>query len=115
MLELANLGLDLHCGYFRIAHGIRHKARELLVGCYRLGRGRGHRGERRFLQHPSTPLALELFELWLQTSGSDPRLANDWRKALRQTDGDVPATNEPSDSPRRRKRRRRRRRPTAQA
>ena len=26
VLELANLELDLHCGYFRIAHGVRHQA-----------------------------------------------------------------------------------------
>jgi len=108
VLELANLELDLHCGYFRIAHGIRHQARELLVGCYRLARGRGHRGERRFLQHPSTPAALELFELWLQASGGDLTLASAWREALRQ-----PAASQPAPTPAggRRRRRPRRRKP----
>ena len=108
VLELANLELDLHCGYFRIAHGIRHQARELLVGCYRLARGRGHRGERRFLQHPSTPAALELFELWLQTGDGDPALVNAWREALRQPDAPLaPATPAPAGGRRRRRPRRR--------
>jgi len=109
-MQLAGLELDLHCGYFRIAHGVRHQARELLVGCYRFGRGRGHRGERRFLQHPSTPLALELFDLWLQASGGDQRLAIDWHRALQQPDSTPPATP-PRSTPRRRRRRGGRRRP----
>jgi len=108
ILELANLELDLHCGYFRIAHGIRHQARELLVGCHRLGRGRGHRGERRFLSHPSTPAALDLFELWLQAGGGDPALASAWREALRQPDAPSPA---PPPAGGRRRRRSRRRKP----
>jgi poly(A) polymerase len=110
VMQLAGLELDLHCGYFRIAHGVRHQARELLVGCYRFGRGRGHRGERRFLQHPSTPLALELFDLWLQASGGDQRLATDWHRALQQPDS-TPTAAAPRSTPRRRRRRGGRRRP----
>jgi poly(A) polymerase len=110
VLELAGLELDLHCSYFRIAHGVRHQARELLVGCYRLGRGRGHRGERRFLQHPATPLALELFTLWLQASGGNQELAAAWQAAVQQPDSPVPAPSEHSASKRRRRRGGRRRR-----
>lgn len=106
IIQVANLELDLHCGYFRIAHGIRHQARELLVGCYRLGRGRGHRGERRFLQHPSTPLALELFAFWQQVSSGDPQVAATWENALRQPDSTTPSAAPPRDAPRRRRRRR---------
>lgn len=108
VLELANLELDLHCGYFRIAHGIRHQARELLVGCYRLGRGRGHRGERRFLQHPATAQALELFDLWLQASGGDRQLAAAWQSALT---GATPPVVTPAPAETRRRRRPRRRKP----
>jgi len=115
VLELANLELDLHCGYFRIAHGVRHQARELLVGCYRLGRGRGHRGERRFLQHPATPLALELFDLWIEASDGDRQLAAAWRNVLARPDSAASAALEPGSPPRRRKRRGRRRRPTPPA
>ena len=105
VLELANLALDLHCGFFRIAHGIRHQARELLVGCYRLGRGRGHRGERRFLQHPAIVQALELFTLWLEASGGDPALAAVWHTALQQPES-VSAPPAPAGKRRRRPRRR---------
>lgn len=111
VLELANLELDLHCGYFRIAHGIRHQARELLVGCYRLGRGRGHRGERRFLLHPSTPQALELFDLWLQATGGDRLLIEQWRTALHQPEAPPPAPAATGRSKRRRRRGGRRRPP----
>lgn len=111
VLELANLELDLHCGYFRIAHGVRHQARELLVGCYRLGRGRGHRGERRFLQHPATPLAIELFDLWLQASGGDRQLAAVWQGTLTGAAA-TPATVTAGE-PRRRRRPRRRKPRTA--
>lgn len=122
VMQLANLDLDLHCGYFRIAHGTRHQARELLVGCHRLGRGRGHRGERRFLQHPSTPLALELFELWLQASGGDLGIIDTWRAALARPDTPAPApapapsATAETAAPRKRRRRRggRKRRPAAE-
>jgi poly(A) polymerase len=115
VMQLAGLELDLHCGYFRIAHGLRHQARELLVGCYRLGRGRGHRGERRFLQHPSTPLALALFALWQQACGGDPQLAAAWQDALHQPADTLPPAATPSGTPRRRRRRGgRRRRPIPQ-
>lgn len=109
VLELANLELDLHCGYFRIAHGIRHQARELLVGCYRLGRGRGHRGERRFLQHPSTPQALELFALWQEASGGNRQLVEAWCQGVRQPDSPPAAAPEHSGAKRRRRRGGRRR------
>jgi len=105
VLELANLELDLHCGFFRIAHGIRHQARELLVGCYRLGRGRGHRGERRFLHHPATIQSLELFTLWLEASGGDLNLAAVWRVALQQPEA-AAAMPAPTGKRRRRPRRR---------
>ncbi|TLM65300.1 MAG: polynucleotide adenylyltransferase PcnB [Deltaproteobacteria bacterium] len=117
VLELANLELDLHCGYFRISHGTRHQARELLVGCYRLGRGRGHRGERRFLQHPATPLALELFDLWHQTPDGHRQLVETWRSTLHQPakPGVPQAPAEAPAAPQKRRRRGRRRRPRGAA
>jgi poly(A) polymerase len=113
VLELANLELDMHCGYFRIAHGVRHQARELLVGCYRLGRGRGQRGERRFLQHPATPLAIELFDLWMDACDGDRQLAATWRNVLQQPAGAPSAAPDQSKPSRRRKRGGQRRRPAA--
>lgn len=108
-VRIGNLILSPHCGYFHIAHGIRHLARELLVGFYRLSRGRGLRGERRFLQHPTTPQALELFALWTAVSGEGCELAALWREALSRSAEQLPAPREAS-APRRSRRRRRPRR-----
>ena len=71
-----------HCQYFSIASGTRHQARELLIGCFRLARGRGIRGEQRFLQHPLTPKSLELFSLWSQVRPGLITLLEDWSKAM---------------------------------
>lgn len=103
-LHQANEIIIPHCRYFSIAQGIRHQARELLVGCFRLARGRGMRGERRFLQHPFTPQALELFKLWAEVRPELEPLVKEWQKTL-QT---APAQKE---QPRQRPRRRRRRKP----
>ncbi len=81
-VRIAGLVLSPHCGYFHVAHGIRHQARELLVGFFRFCRGRGKRGERRFLQHPTTPQALELFSLWCVGDESMLALAAEWRDGL---------------------------------
>jgi len=81
-LHQANEIIIPHCRYFSIASGIRHQARELLIGCFRLARGRGFRAEKRFLQHPLTPKALELFTLWSQVRPDLIPLAENWNKAI---------------------------------
>lgn len=106
-LQAANQLLVPYCNHFRIAHGIRHQAREILVGCYRLGRGRGRKGERRFLQHPDAPRALELFELWGEVGVGDAELVHSWRQALHRKEDTAPPKSKPK--PRRRSRSRRRR------
>lgn len=82
-LHQANEIIIPHCRYFSIASGIRHQARELLIGCFRLARGRGFRAEKRFLQHPLTPKSLELFTLWSQVRPDLILLAKNWRKAIK--------------------------------
>lgn len=101
-LHKANEIIIPHCRYFSIAQSIRHQARELLVGCFRLARGRGMRGERRFLQHPFTPHALELFCLWAEVRPELAPLAKEWRQAIKK------APEEKKNTPRRRPRKRRR-------
>ncbi len=103
VLQAANRTIGTYSNYFRIAHGIRHQARELLVGCYRLERGRGRRGERRFLQHPATPQALELYTLWNHAIEGDPERVSVWQDALRNRD----VAPQPKPQPQRRPRRRR--------
>lgn len=107
-LHKANEIIFPHCRYFSIAQGIRHQARELLVGCFRLARGRGIRGERRFLQHPFTPQALELFSLWSELRPELLPLVKEWRNAIQ-------APEPPKEPTRRRPRRRRKRKPVQPA
>ena len=83
-LHQANEIIIPHCRYFSIASGIRHQARELLIGCFRLARGRGFRAENRFLQHPLTPQALELFSLWAQVRPEFIPLVENWTTAIQR-------------------------------
>lgn len=82
VLQSAGHLLTPYCNHFRLAHGLRHQAREMLTGCYRFARGLGHRGQKRFLLNPEAPRALELFRLWAQTSGRDLALVHTWEKAM---------------------------------
>lgn len=108
VVQLAGLLLAPHCSYFHVAHGIRHQARELLVGCFRLRRGRNQRGERRFLQHPQTPEVLALFSLWSAATGELSELVAAWGEALR---GSSVEEAKPAAAPAPRRRSRRRHRP----
>jgi poly(A) polymerase len=112
-LQKANAIITPHCRYFSIASGIRHQARELLLGCFRLARGRGLRGERRFLQHPLTRKSLQLFSLWSEVRPELAPLLDSWNQAL---DSERPAAAADRPAPaRRRSRNRRRRKRTAPA
>lgn len=94
-----------HCRTYSIAQGIRCEARDLMVGCFRLARGRGLRGEARFLSHPLTPRILEFFTLWCQLNPSLNDQLTAWQKAI--VHSDEPGENR--RSPRRRRKRPRRR------
>nr|MDA3833043.1 hypothetical protein [Spirochaetales bacterium] len=63
-------------------------------------RGRGLRAEKRFLQHPLTPKALELFALWSQVRPDLTPLAESWSKAIQGST----AKNKPAQQPRKRRR-----------
>ncbi len=95
--------------YFHLSHGLRHQARELLVGCYRFARGLGHRGQKRFLHNPETPRSLEMFRLWIQASDGDQALVDTWERTLhtRREPSDKPAS-QPTRRTHRRPRRRQR-------
>jgi poly(A) polymerase len=113
VLQSAGHLLMPYSTHFRLAHGLRHQARELLVGCYRFARGLGHRGQKRFLHNPETPRSLEMFRFWIQASDGDSSLVEIWEKTLH-------TRHEPSDKPanqptRRTHRRPRRRRPSKAA
>jgi poly(A) polymerase len=105
VLRLANLLLTPLCAYFRIAHGTRARTRDLLIGFFRLSKGRGRRGEARFLHHISTPKALEFFALWCEVSQQQLDELADWRQAI--TAINAPPSDPSKPSARRRPRRRR--------
>ncbi len=105
-LRIANDILVPHSRYFSVAKSIHHEARELLIGCFRLARGRGKRGERRFLQHPFTPKALELFALWSQVRPELAPLEELWAMAI--------TSRRQKNPPAVKKNSRRKRKPTAQ-
>jgi len=102
-LHQANAIIVPHCRYFSIASGIRHQARELLISCFRLARGRGLRGEKRFLQHPLTKVALELFTLWSEVRPDLSPLLEDWTRATPSNPAD-PSSTKPTSKKRRRRR-----------
>lgn len=105
-VRIAGLILTPHCNFFHISHGTRHQARELLIGFFRLARGLGKRGERRFLQHPMTPQSLEFFALWHADNPEGTALAEDWRLALRRDEELLQRKNSESPRPKRRRPRR---------
>jgi poly(A) polymerase len=100
-LQIANEIIVPHCRYFSIASGIRHEARELLIGCFRLARGRGLRGERRFLNHPFTPKAMALFKLWAEVRPELNDLVETWSREIAH---DQPQKRKRRSRPRRRPR-----------
>jgi poly(A) polymerase len=113
VMHLANEAITPHTKHFQVSHGIRHQAREMFLAFRRFEMGRGRRGERRFLRHPATSQALELYELWCRTGEGDLEKAADWKQAIEETG--QPATAESSqprkEGERRRRPRRRKRRP----
>jgi poly(A) polymerase len=112
IMHLANTALSPHIKHFQVSHGIQHQAREMFLAFRRFQRGRGRKGERRFLRHPATSQALELYELWCQTGAGDLAEAADWREAIEQSGKPVEKSTEPnSQGEKRRRPRRRKKRP----
>jgi len=110
--KLANRLLAGHCRYFSVANGIKHQARELLIAFFRFQRGRGRRGEQRFLRHPATEQAIELYRLWCETTNGDRELLESWTRALAGDLGDVQHAPQ-GDGKRKRRPRRRKRKPAS--
>ena len=111
-MHLANALLEPHRAHYHIAHGIRHQAREMLLGIFRFNRGRGRRGEKRFLHHPATPGAFELLQLWSEVSGEEKDMVAAWKDVVPEPGKSKEKQAErPAGSNRSRRRRRRQRPP----
>lgn len=112
VVRRAGLILTPHCRYFSIARGISHQARELLVGIFRLARGRRQRGEQRLLTHPMTPHALKLLADWSEVCGDYRSQVAAWRELIDAAEKKpMPADDRKPQRPRRRRRRKPRRTP----
>lgn len=104
-LAVADKLLRPHCQTYSIAQGIRCEARDLLIGAFRLARGRGMKGETRFLRHPFTVQIFEFFALWCQIDHSLNDIYANWLGAL---NGETKPEIGEKRKPRRRRRRPRR-------
>ena len=111
--KIANQLLTGHCRYFSVASGIKHQARELLIAFFRFQRGRGRRGEQRFIRHPATAQAFELYRLWCGTTNREGDLLENWQRVLIGDAGDVGDERSQAEQKRKRRPRRRRRKPIA--
>ncbi|MBN2646093.1 MAG: polynucleotide adenylyltransferase PcnB [Desulfuromonadaceae bacterium] len=103
--KLANRYLVGHCQRFGMAAGLRHLARELFVAFFRFQRGRGRRGEQRFLRHPFTVQSFDFYRLWCEASGQPAELWQCWEAAVK---GEEPEGSGGLKRPKRRRRPRRR-------
>jgi len=72
-----------HGLHYHIAQFIRHKAVHLLVGVFRMLRGRGRRGENRFLQQDSIPEVLVLLTLWSQVKPDISEVLSSWQAVVK--------------------------------
>lgn len=111
VMHLANEAITPHTRHFQVSHGIRHQAREMFLAFRRFEMGRGRKGERRFLRHPATSQALELYELWVTAVDGDQDLVANWKEAIEQSGkpADQKPTSQQTPAGKRRPRRRRRR------
>jgi poly(A) polymerase len=87
---------------YHIAAHARHLAKELLLSCYRLARGKSYRTKGKFTRRPEFQDALEFFRTWAGITGDLDEVVVYWARYLQGTDG-------PRKKRRRRPRRRHRR------
>jgi poly(A) polymerase len=90
--------------HYQIGAHVRHLTRELLLAFWRMGRGKGHRGDVRFRSRPVFQDALSLLRIWIQATGRDENVLASW---------DEKPPKDPS-KPKKRRRRRRKRKTTEQ-
>ena len=90
---------------FHISAHIRHLAKELLLSCYRLARGKAYRTKGKFVRKPEFAQAWEFFRSWAELTGELEEAVAYWQNYL---DGNaLPSSAGKHRTPRRRRRRRR--------
>lgn len=64
--------------YYGLGSQTSHLARELLLSLWRLYRGRGCRGEFKFMKRESYRLAMDFLKIWSCASGLDSHVSEEW-------------------------------------
>ncbi len=95
------------CAGFQISAHIRHQARELLLGCYRVARGKSYRAKGKFTGKAEFKPTLDFFGAYLEASGQSGEVVEYWENYLKERGAERPHR---SRSRRRRPRRSRSRR-----
>lgn len=74
------------CERYQISSHIRHMARELIVCCYRLARGRAYKAKAKFARRAEFPAALDFYAAWVAASGGDDEAVTFWKSFLSEKD-----------------------------
>ncbi len=97
------------CSNYQISAHIRHKARELILGCYRLAKGRSYKAKAKFSRKAEFMNSFELLKCWNTINdGEYDEVVQFWDGYLAERD-----TPQQVQAKRRRPRRRRRPRPAS--
>lgn len=97
-------------GRYQISAHIRHQAREILLSCYRIARGKAYRSKGKFVRKPEFQDAWAFFRCWAHSTKGLEDVVAYWEAYLK---GESGASQKSEGSPRRRRRPRRRKRPPA--
>ena len=91
---------------YQISAHIRHLAKDLLLSCYRLARGKAYRTKGKFVRRPEFAETWEFFQVWAEASGTAAEAVAYWQAYL--SGEEAPRSANPGSSGRRRRRRPRR-------
>lgn len=70
------------CDRYQISAHIRHLARELVMCCYRLSRGKHYRSKGKFSRRAEFAFALDFYEAWIKASNGDGEALEYWKQYL---------------------------------
>jgi poly(A) polymerase len=96
-------------GRYQISAHIRHQARDILLSCYRIARGKAYRAKGKFARKPEFKDAWTFVESWARVAGGLETVVAYWDSYLKGEP--TPKTGEAEGGRRRRPRRRRRKPP----
>ena len=87
---------------YQIAGHIRHMAKDLILSCYRLARGKAYRAKGKFVRRAEFSDGWEFFQLWAAASGTAAEAVAFWQAHLQGSDA-APAPRTGNSRKRRRR------------